>query len=50
VLVGNAYAKLLKLQLLDLVGTDTVLSPISRVPIAPAIAEALRADLGFGRS
>ena len=45
VLVGNAYAKLLKLQLLDLVGTDTVLSPISRVPIAPAIAEALRVDL-----
>ena len=47
VLAGNAYAKLLKLQLLDLVGTDTVLSPISRVPIAPAIAEALRGDLGL---
>jgi len=45
ILVGNAYAKLLKLQLLDLVGTDTVLSPISRIPIAPAVAEALRADL-----
>jgi len=50
ILTGNAYPRLLKLHLLDLVGTDTVLSPISRVPVAPAIAEALRADLGFGRS
>lgn len=47
ILTGNAYAKLLKLQLLDLVGTDTVLSPISRVPIAPAVAETLRADLSL---
>jgi ribose-phosphate pyrophosphokinase len=47
ILAGNAYSRLLKLQLLDLVGTDTVLSPISRVPVAPAIAEALGADLGF---
>lgn len=45
-LVGGAYARLLKLGLRDLVGTDTVLSPISRVPIAPAIAEALRRGLG----
>jgi len=46
-LVGRAYTRLLRLGLKDLVGTDTVLSPISRVPIAPAIAEALRRDLGL---
>jgi len=44
-LVGGAYARLLRLKPRDLVGTDTILSPISKVPIAPAIAEALRRDL-----
>lgn len=44
-LVGRAYQKLLQLELLDIVGTDTVLSPVSRVPIAPAIAQALAKDL-----
>lgn len=45
ILVGNAYPKLLHLGLCDLVGTDTVLSPISKVSIAPAIAEALKRNL-----
>ncbi|MEM1909671.1 MAG: ribose-phosphate diphosphokinase [Thermofilaceae archaeon] len=45
-LVGRGYQKLLQLGLIDLVGTDTVLSPISRVPIAPAIAEPLTSELG----
>ena len=45
ILVGRAYPKLEQLGLLDLVGTDTVLSPISKVPIAPAIAGALQGDL-----
>jgi len=47
-LVGRAYQRLLQLGLADLVGTDTVLSPISRVPVAPAIAEALSEVLGGG--
>lgn len=38
-LIGNAYAKLLRLNLRDLVGTNSVLSPISKVSIAPAIGE-----------
>lgn len=38
-LIGNAYAKLLRLNLKDLVGTNSVLSPISKVSIAPAIGE-----------
>lgn len=46
-LVGRAYQRLLQLELLDCVGTDTVLSPISRIPIAPAIAEPLAKDLGL---
>ncbi|MEM0345789.1 MAG: phosphoribosyltransferase family protein, partial [Thermofilaceae archaeon] len=46
-LVGRGYQKLLQLGLIDLVGTDTVLSPISRVPIAPAIAEPLTSELGL---
>ncbi|MEM3137240.1 MAG: ribose-phosphate diphosphokinase [Thermofilaceae archaeon] len=47
VLSGNAYAKLQKLDLLDLAGTDAVLSPISHIPIAPAIAEALKNELSL---
>ncbi len=42
ILVGRAYTKLIKLDLKDLAGTDTVLSPISKVTVAPAIAEALK--------
>jgi ribose-phosphate pyrophosphokinase len=38
-LIGNAHAKLLRLNLRDLVGTNSVLSPISKVSIAPAIGE-----------
>ncbi|MET1159616.1 MAG: ribose-phosphate diphosphokinase [Thermoprotei archaeon] len=41
-LVGTAYYKLLRLGLKDLVGTDTVLSPISRVSVAPVIAEGVK--------
>ncbi|WP_440059241.1 ribose-phosphate diphosphokinase [Thermogladius sp. 4427co] len=41
ILVGDALSKLLRLNPRDLVATNTVLSPISRVSIAPAIAEAL---------
>ncbi len=40
-LIGDAYSKLMRLGLKELVGTNTVLSPISRVSIAPAIVEAL---------
>ncbi len=47
ILSGNAYAKLQKLDLLDLAGTDAVLSPISRIPIAPAIAGALEKELSL---
>ncbi|MEZ0393994.1 MAG: ribose-phosphate diphosphokinase [Desulfurococcaceae archaeon] len=42
ILVGNAYAKLLRLGLEELVATNTVLSPISRISVAPAIVEELR--------
>ncbi len=41
-LVGKAYYKLLKLDLKDIVGTDTVLSPISKVSVAPVIVEEIR--------
>jgi len=40
-LVGEAFSKLLRLGLRELVGTNTVLSPISKVSVAPAIIEAL---------
>lgn len=40
-LVGDAHAKLLKLNLKDLAGTNTILSPISKVSITPAILEEL---------
>jgi ribose-phosphate pyrophosphokinase len=40
-LVGDAYNKLLRLKLKDLVGTNTILSPISKVSVAPAVLEAL---------
>ncbi len=46
-LVGRALYRLLRLGLKDLVGTNTVLSPISKVSVAPAIAEALRKNLGI---
>ncbi|MEM2382890.1 MAG: ribose-phosphate diphosphokinase, partial [Desulfurococcaceae archaeon] len=36
-LIGNAYNRLLRLRLKDLVGTNTILSPISKVSVAPAI-------------
>ncbi len=44
-LVGKAYNKLVKLGLLDIIGTDTVLSPISKVTVAPVIANALKQKL-----
>ncbi|MCD6487950.1 MAG: ribose-phosphate diphosphokinase [Desulfurococcales archaeon] len=47
ILVGRALPKLLRLGLKDLVGTDTVLSPISKVSIAPAIAIVLKKRLGL---
>ncbi|MEM1695906.1 MAG: ribose-phosphate pyrophosphokinase [Desulfurococcaceae archaeon] len=37
ILVDTAYIKLLRLKLKDIVGTNTVLSPISKVSVAPAI-------------
>lgn len=45
ILVGRAYNKLLRLRLLDLIGTDTVLSPISKVSVAPPIVSAIRGRL-----
>ncbi|MEM1827670.1 MAG: ribose-phosphate diphosphokinase [Desulfurococcaceae archaeon] len=36
-LIGDAYNRLLRLRLKDLVGTNTILSPISKVSVAPAI-------------
>lgn len=44
-LVGEAYFKLVELGLEALIGTDTVLSPISYVQISPAIAEELKGIL-----
>jgi len=41
-LVGKAYHRLLKLEPKDLIGTDTVLSPISKVSVAPAIVEEIK--------
>jgi len=46
-LVGDAYYRILRLGIRDLAGTDTVLSPVSKVPIAPPIADAIRRDLGL---
>ncbi|MCS7128205.1 MAG: ribose-phosphate diphosphokinase [Sulfolobales archaeon] len=42
-LVENAYNRLLRLRLRDLVGTNTILSPISIVDVTPAIHNALTA-------
>lgn len=47
-LVGDAYNKLLRLKLKDLVGTNTVLSPISKVSVAPAIYNELVDILKLG--
>ncbi len=38
VLAGRAYGKLVQLGLKGLVASDTVLSPISRVNVAPILA------------
>ena len=46
-LVGKALPKILRLSPKDIVGTDTVLSPVSKVSVAPVVAEALREDLGI---
>ena len=46
-LVGKALPRILRLLPKDIVGTDTVLSPLSKVSVAPVIAEALRRDLGL---
>ncbi len=46
-LVGKALSKILRLSPKDIVGTDTVLSPVSKVSVAPVIADALRKDLGL---
>lgn len=40
-LVGDAYNRLLRLRLKDLVGTNTILSPISKVSVIPALYSAL---------
>jgi len=47
ILADRALSKLLRLGLKDLVATDTVLSPISKVSIAPAIAEELKRRLNI---
>lgn len=44
-LVGKAYHRLLKLEPKDLIGTDTVLSPISKVSVAPAIVEEIKKNI-----
>ncbi len=44
-LVGKAYEKILSYKPLDMVATDTVLSPISRVSIAPLIARTIEEDI-----
>jgi len=46
-LVGKALSRILRLLPKDVVGTDTVLSPVSKVSVAPVIAEALRKDMGL---
>ncbi len=46
-LIGNAYSKLLRLGLKDLVGTNTILSPISKVSVAPIIHGELTTILGI---
>ena len=38
-LVKNAYNRIVSLGVEDIIGTDTVLSPISKVSVAPVIAE-----------
>ena len=43
-LASNALPRLLKLNIVDLIGTDTVLSPISKVSVAPVLVEALKRD------
>ena len=47
ILVKGALPRLLRLCLKDLVGTNTVLSPISKVSIAPAIAPRLKEQLNL---
>lgn len=42
ILVGNAYARILSAGALELIGTDTVPSPVSYVTVAPVIAKALK--------
>jgi len=44
-LVGKAYQRLLRLDPKDLIGTDTVLSPISKVSVAPAIVEEIKKNI-----
>lgn len=46
-LIGYAYNRLLRLGLRDLVGTNTILSPISKVSVAPAIYGKLTAILSI---
>jgi len=41
ILVGRALPRLLRLNLTDLIGTDTILSPISKVSVAPVIVKAI---------
>jgi len=45
-LVERAYSKILRLGVHDLVGTDTVLSPISKVSVAPVVMTGLK-RIGF---
>lgn len=45
VLAGTAYSRLIQLDLGDIVASDTVLSPLSRVHVAPIIARSLPSAL-----
>jgi phosphoribosylpyrophosphate synthetase len=46
ILVGNAYARLIKLRLKDLVATNTIVSPISKVSVAPVTGHVIDELLG----
>lgn len=50
ILAGKAYSKLIQLELRDLVASDTVLSPISRVHVAPIIARSILSSVDSASS
>jgi len=43
-LMGEALRKVLQSGIEELVGTDTVPSPVSKVSVAPLIAQALKSE------